>query len=842
MKRLLPLLLFLAVNFLFGQQTTPSWHTRAETSIVVSSTATLHEYAYDYRLVSLESDALRDELLATHKQQRQIEIPLPDGNDIRVTLVPVGVMHPDLAARYPGIQTYTILPEGKRILGGRAGWTYQGFHATLRTTDGTYYVDPYILNDTRYYVTYRLEDNLRPDLQAGFECGVTGHNGLDMDEIYTPASVLQQQDKTTMGVSIQQRKYRLAMACTGEFSDFHGGTVESAMSAIVTIVNRVNEVFGREFAVQLELIANNDLLVFLDKDTDPYVNETDEMLNDNPGVLNQQVGNAAYDIGHVISTGPSVGQGVASLAGVCRAQTKGRATSTRQSPQGDPFVINILCHEMGHQFSATHIMSGCQNVEPATSVEPGGGTTIMGYAGICPSGYNIQTNSDDYYNSTSLQQMINYTRMDDGDLCAQHIDEGNTAPEVSHEYTNGFYIPVRTPFELSASATDMENDDLTYCWEQRDANSGYPYNDNDYGPFLGQPVGNSPIFRTFDPVVSPTRIFPAINKIVNNVTNAVDELLPTYSRTLTFRCTVRDNHPTSGGVDWREVQFFATQDAGPFLVTHPNTATDVWYVGDYTEVTWDVANTQLSPVNCQRVNIKLSTDGGFTYPITLLENTPNDGSAFVTVPDEVGNTVRIRVEAADNIFFDISNRNFAIQPAQEPGYILEYGPVYQEICVPDNQVVVDFPTGAVLDYSTTINFAITSELPEGVEANFAAPSITTGDVNSLSLDFSGSMFDGLLEVEVQAITADMDTTYRVFEVEVYNNNFSNFALLTPEAGTTGIVLSADFSTALPNAQRYDFQLATDPAFNNLIDEVSNLDEVSYTPTVLLDANTLSSGG
>ena len=65
------------------------------------------------------------------------------------------------------------------------------------------------------------------------------------------------------------------------------------------------------------------------------------------------------------------------------------------------------------------------------------------------------------------------------------------------------------------------------------------------------------------------------------------------------------------------------------------------------------------------VNIKLSLDGGFTYPITLLEDTDNDGSAFVTVPDAVTTQARVRIEAADNIFFDISNQNFPIEAATE---------------------------------------------------------------------------------------------------------------------------------------------------------------------------------
>lgn len=844
MKRSI-LFLLLVVTFTTGwSQNDPGvWTNRQATQLDLAPGATTQTFATNYRLVELAPGALTATLLATHKSVRQVTLPTPDGKTLTLSIKPVSVMAPALAARFPGIQTYEIITDLEEgILGGRVGWTYQGLHATVRTMSGTIYIDPYALNDDRYYVSYYVEENIDHGLWSGFNCGVDDEAGLDIEEIYASPQVITQQDKTTAGgPSIVQRKYRLAMACTGEFSNFHGGTTMSAMSAIVTIINRVNEVFGREMAIQLELIPNNDLLIFLDPATDPYVNQTDEMLNTNQGVLNNIVGSAAYDIGHVISTGPGSGQGVAQLQGVCRAMGKGRATSTRSSPQGDPFVINILCHEMGHQFGATHVQSGCQNVSVGTAVEPGGGTTIMGYAGICPAGYNIATNSSDYYNQTSLQQIFAYTRTDDGNVCAMPIDEGNTIPEVTVDYENGFFIPISTPFQLTASATDMEGDDLTYCWEQRNTNQTYPYDEEagDYGPLPGSPVGDSPLFRSFAPSASPTRVFPLLTKIINNTSDNA-EVLPTYSRNMNFRCAVRDNHPTSGGVAWAGVNFMATAEAGPFRVTSPNTSGDQWNVGDYTEVTWDVANTDGAIVNCQRVNIRLSIDGGLTYPTTLLANTPNDGTAFVTVPNTLTNNARVRIDAADNIFFDISNQNFSIVPAVEAGYTLNYGPLFQEICVPESTASIEFVTASILDYDSTITLDITSTLPDGVVADFEAAALQPGEGTSLTLDFSGSSFDGFLSVEVRAVTADEDTTFRVFDIEVYNNDFSALELLTPAEGTNGVVLSADFSWSdLPNALFYDFQISTSPQFgDDIIDEVLALDETTYTPTILFEANTL----
>ncbi|MFN3695149.1 MAG: T9SS type A sorting domain-containing protein [Ignavibacterium sp.] len=216
----------------------------------------------------------------------------------------------------------------------------------------------------------------------------------------------------------------------------------------------------------------------------------------------------------------------------------------------------------------------------------------------------------------------------------------------------GFYIPKSTPFALTGSATDPNGDALTFSWEEFDLGpAGHP----------NSPSGNAPIFRVFNPTTSPTRTFPKLSSLLSN-TQVIGEILPSYTRTLTFRLVARDNRPAGGGVNYAQMQFQVDGNSGPFVVTSPNTNVS-WPGLSAQTVTWNVANTNAAPVNCSNVNILLSVDGGQTYPFILASNTPNDGSETVILPDNQTNTARIKVEAVGNVFFDISNVNFTIAAA-----------------------------------------------------------------------------------------------------------------------------------------------------------------------------------
>jgi len=570
-----------------------------------------------------------------------IELPMPDGSMSKFFITEYSMMEPGLAAKFPEFKTYTIKGIDDPYATGKIDITLKGFHAMVLTVRGNYFIDPYSSDEKGICISYFKRDAVRTQ---DFECFTETNLSKDNTGFNS--------NNGTITTGNELRSYRLALAATGEYTIYHGGTVPQGMAAIVTAMNRVNGVYETDIAVRMILVANNDQIVYTNGSTDPYSNNNGgTMLGQNQTNLDNVIGSANYDVGHVFSTG---GGGVAYLGCVCSGSSKARGVTGLPSPIGDPFYIDYVAHEMGHQFGGNHsfnsVASSCGggNRNASTAWEPGSGSTIMGYAGICGSD-NLQNNSDALFHSGNFSEMAMFTQLGNGGICAVVTPSGNTHPVVTVP-AGGFTIPISTPFSLKGSATDAENpNSLTYIWEEMDLGpAGSPNN----------PSGNAPIFRSFKPDTSSTRIFPKLSNLLNN-SQTIGERLPTYSRDLTFRLTVRDNNAGCGGVDYEQIAFQVSSAAGPFLVTQPNTNVS-WNSNIPQTVTWDVANTTAAPVSCSSVSIKLSTDGGVTFPVSLAANTPNDGSETVNLPSINFTTCRIKVESVGNVFFDLSNVNFTV--------------------------------------------------------------------------------------------------------------------------------------------------------------------------------------
>ena len=610
-----------------------------------------------YRTVALDPVGIRTllsrapmEFSAAAKSGGRVEItlPKPDGTSARFRAEESPIMEPGLAAKFPLIKTYRAQGVDDPAATARFGITPYGFHAVVLSPSGAYYIDPYRRGDAINHISYFKTDYPRTDVHQ-FECLV-----------HLPDS------KGTQSMSVESasatrphgdvlRTYRLALAATFEYSDFHSDAqplpdkAEVMAQGIIPAVNRVTGIYEREVSVHLTLVANNDLVIF-NTPADPYVNDQGiTMLATNQATLDAVIGPLNYDIGHVASTG---GGGVAFLGVVCSVQKAGGVTGLPQ-PTGDPYYVDYVAHEMGHQFGGNHTFNGnvsnCAggNQNATTAYEVGSGSTIQAYAGICPP-QNLQPNSDPYFHGASYDEILDHIT-GSADSCAVKTPTGNNAPSV--EAGIDYNIPARTPFTLTASGTDPEGDTLSFGWEEFDL--GPPHDgktDN----------GSSPIFRSFNPTVSPSRTFPKQSDLLKNETT-YGELLPTTTRSMTFRVTARDNRAGGGGVEYDSMKVNVSSTAGPFVVTYPN-GNESWSSGSTQTVKWNVANTNLAPINATYVDIHLSTDGGQTFPIVLATAVPNDGSHDIGVPAVSTADARVRISASDNIFFDLSNQDFYIDP------------------------------------------------------------------------------------------------------------------------------------------------------------------------------------
>lgn len=760
-------------------------------------------------------------------QQGANTILLPDaqGQLIEFDVQFSRVAEPGYYQKHPMTGTYKVRAVRDASIHGRIDHTLSGFHAMIRDHGQVWMIDPVFKDRTDLYASYLKDDYHVEGTKPVFECEPDLGMTADPQEPVGATTVASMRQATA-----DLLRYRLAMATTGEYASFHGGTVAKVSAELITLVNRLNEVYEIDLGAHLDLIANNDDLIFLDPATDGYTNGSPQaMLQENPNVISAIMPSSSYDIGHVLGTALAGGTvGLASLASVCTGN-KARAMSSLFVPKFDPFYVDIVAHEFGHQFAAQHSFNKCDemNENPSTGWEPGSGSTIMSYSGSCGIN-NVQDNSGAYFHGGSLEQMKVFVTTGAGAGCANAEPTANEVPTVSLSYTNGFTIPISTPFKLHAEATDANNDNLTYCWEQMDT-----------GPITdaGSPVLNSPLFRSFDPTSDSMQWFPQQFRIIQNF-NSKFELLPTYTRDMNFRVTVRDNNPEVGAIARADVSFKASDLAGPFTVAKFNTV-DTVRQGEYVEVTWNVANTDVFPVNCKSVNIKLSTDGGYNFPYVLASNVPNNGSFFVTMPIVQTTSGRIMVEAADNIFYDINNANLRILPPTQPTFAINVTPYEQVTCIPDAATITIDAT-SLLGFTEPVTFEITSGLPPGAVANWSANPATPTEQVTLSLDLSGVTQTGLYELVIEASAAGAPTQVRNVFVDVYRNDYSSLDALSPASGTGGISVSPLLTWVdQADADTYTVEVATSPAFGaSVVATQSGLTTAQYQVTATLLENTL----
>ena len=600
----------------------------------------------------LETKQLKSVLIDSEKDRKRsdlITIPLPDGRFENFSISRNRLLPESLLLKYPGISTYSgrsVENKNRKIY---LDFTQLGFHAMIIGGGTPVFIDPLFSNDNEYYISYFKKDFIKDEVNT-WQCELHEKSGDLKDKSFEEE--FEKNKSRVLKAALVTKEYQTAIAVTAQYTAIFGGTVADGLAAVVTALNRVTGVYESELGVSLSLVPNNDLIIFTDPVTQPFNNNSGD-LNLVQGVIDGAIGSANYDIGHVFT---SSNGGIAGLGVVC-STFKARGLTGLPNPMGDPFYIDYVAHEMGHQFDANHTFNGnsgsCSggNRNPSTAYEPGSGATIMAYAGICGND-NLQNNSDAYFHLISLMEMTNHVN-GSAASCATNIDVGNNMPsaDANIEGVDGKVIPASTSFELIGEGSDGDGDNLTYQWDEWDLGPQNDVNDPDNG--------SSPLFRSWFANSSKKRVFPRLEDILNNSTT-VGEQLPTTDRSMTFQFIVRDNQ---GGWMNDAITLDVASAAGPFVITSQN-ANEL--VSGSIDITWNVAGTDANGINCANVDILLSTNGGSKFPIILADDTANDGMENITLPDKFSNAARIKVKCSDNVFFDINDANLDLVPENVP--------------------------------------------------------------------------------------------------------------------------------------------------------------------------------
>jgi subtilisin-like proprotein convertase family protein len=719
------------------------------------------------------------------------------------------VLAPELAARYPGIRSYSgrsLRNPEERI---RFSLSHRGLQSMLvQAGEKKNTFMQKIPGSGNQYLLYQ-RDGIS-EAEADFIC-------------YTSSMLEKQASGGTQKLVNDQllRKYRIAVSATGEYTQYHGGSVPDALAAINATLTRVNEVFETDLAITLELVANTDQVIFTNATTDPYgSNLNTEVQN----TLSSMIGEAGYDVGHLFHRASDSGN-AGFIASVCKDNQKGSGFSSAQIPEGDVFDLDFVAHELGHQFGANHTWS-FESEGTEVQAEPGSGSTIMGYAGIVE-GENVQPHGDDYFHYFSILQITDYVKTVS---CTEAISLTNNPPAIVP--SGDFIIPKGTAFVLTGDASDPDATDvLTYAWEQTDSGIVTAAS---FGPTNASGAN----FRSRRPDTVPYRYFPGLEEVIQgNLTqsdpevNTAWETVSEVERDLNFALTVRDNAIGGGQVASDLVKVRVMNNAGPFVVSSQD-AGETYMAGTVQPIVWEVAGTDAGLVSAQEVDIFLSLDGGISFPVQLADATPNDGSHEVLLPGTATSNARIMVKADNNIFFAVNKADFSIMESQA---VLQFAQLEYSICQPD-ELQIPFSYETFGGFNEEVTFSA-SGAPAALGLMFSPETATAGTTPvTLSITNTDQVPAAAYNLTVTATSTTLSRQVEL-KLQVLDGTFEAVALSAPANEAVNVSLNALLEwNGDPTYASYDLEIATDPAFTSIV-ENTNVIFTNYRPLALQQSTT-----
>jgi hypothetical protein len=630
------------------------------------------EVQYSYRLDLQSLRNILKDAVETGKGAQAVIVSLPtaEGKIEKFAVYSNPVVEKSLADRYE-LGSYVGVGVNDPSKYVRFSTSPAGMQSMIIKDGKFQFIEPISSDNQIYGVFYKTK---RTSGEHGFECTTEEKNFRDIKSLEANGKKkLSNVGITSRPSSTKFRTYRLALSVTGEYSQYHltaantptnatddvkKGVVLSAMNNTMT---RVNGVFEKDFGIQL-IVQNLPNIIYLDSVSDPYSDAAEgvddalwspELMN----TLHNIVGDGAFDVGHLF--GASGGGGMAGCIGcVCSNDMsvdqnglpedyKGSGFTSPNdgdNPVGDSFDIDFVAHEMGHQFGGNHTFSN--KSEPyGANVEPGGGTTIMAYAGITSD--NVQANSDAYFHFKSIDQIL--TNLEGKPTCGtSEAITTNTPPVIT--MPPAYTIPKGTAFYLEASATDAQGDPIKYTWEQNDSvtslatisgDSGWGYNTQ------------GALTRSYFGTASGRRYFPGLQTVMDGqLTDKVNwETVSYIPRVLNHAVTVRDENAQRPMLSSEEVLTTVGED-GPFKFNGLTTASKL-YKNANNVIQWEVANTNNAPYNSPNVKIDYTSDNGVTWT-DLVASTPNTGSYTVQMPGTINAPIKLRISAIGNVFYAVS--------------------------------------------------------------------------------------------------------------------------------------------------------------------------------------------